>query len=565
MIGDSRFKSEDYADFIVDYRIGPQITAGFENAIVHIMNDAYAILHIPLADLPRNFFTVFNYSSIPRVFGLASEVSVEASGVSRLRTQPVFNLTGNGVLIGIIDTGIDYQHPAFRKTDQTTKIAAIWDQTVDSVGGWPYNTEYGTEYRAELINQALLAVNPLDIVPSVDTNGHGTMMAGVAAGTSNAEVDFQGVSPDAELVIVKLRQAKGYLRDFFMIPEEAVCFQENDIMWAAQYCVQFAREVGRPIVICLGIGTSQTSHAGLSPLSNFLSLLGDFTNVGIVNAVGNEGNRARHFFSTIAPNTEGSTVELIVGENDRNFSMELWGGTPGLFSIDVLTPNNEYIPRIAPGFRVSREISFIFEETILNVDYELTDNITGDQLILVRFRNASPGTWRFRVYSQSDLSLGFHIWLPMGDFISEGTYFIQPNIYTTVLAPGTAIAPIAVTAYNPIDESLFVNASRGYTTEEVVKPEIAAPGVNYIAPALNGEYVTYTGTGVSTAHAAGVVALFLEWAVVRGNLVGVDTTVIKNYFIRGASRRSNIVYPNRDWGYGILNIFNVFDILRRNI
>lgn len=564
MAGEQSILSEEYGDFIIDFRNRPSVLEGFENGFVHVMNDSYAVVHIPLVSIPENIMIPFNYSAIPNVFGLLSEASVEASGVSKLRNLPNFNLTGSGVLIGIVDTGIDYRNPVFLKADGTTKIASIWDQTIQT-GNWPNETLYGTEYNTEQINLALQSSNPLEIVPSMDVNGHGTMMAGIVVGTENQSAGFQGVAPDSELVIVKLKEAKQFLRNFHFIPEGVDCFQENDIMWGVHYCLTVARKQRKPIVIVIGLGTSQTSHAGRSQLGNYLTEVADITNVGVVIAVGNEGNSGRHYYSSIPPNSQSNSIELVVGEGEGSFSMELWGQYPGLYSIDIQSPNGEYIPRIAGSFQLHRVFSFIFEETTLYVDYQLTESLTGDQLILLRFRNASAGIWRFTVYSQSDLALGFHLWLPMGNFISDNTRFVQPNIYTTVLTPSSSLIPIAVTAYNPVNESLYLNASRGYTTDDVVKPEIAAPGVNYIGPDLNGGFVPFSGTSVAAAHTAGVVALFLEWAAVRGNEMGVDTIVIKNYFIRGARRRSNLVYPNRDWGYGILDIFNVFDILRRNI
>ena len=257
-----------------------------------------------------------------------------------------------------------------------------------------------------------------------------------------------------------------------------------------------------------------------------------------------------------------NTVEMNVGENDSGFSMNLWGEPPGIYSIDILSPSGEYIPRISPSLRVNRVISFIFEKTIIFVDYQLIESQTGDQLVLLRFENASPGTWRFNVYGRGDLATGFHIWLPMGDFISSETYFIQPNIYTTLLSPGTSVVPITVTAYNPVNNNLYVNSSRGYTRDNIVKPEIAAPGVNYIAPSLNHGFETFTGTSISAAHTAGVVALLLEWGTVRGNRPAMDTGTIKNLLIRGARRAQNIVYPNRDWGYGILDIVSTFENMR---
>ena len=223
------------------------------------------------------------------------------------------------------------------------------------------------------------------------------------------------------------------------------CFQENHIMWAIQYCYISANQLTRPLVICLGIGSSQGGHKGRNPLDVYLDLISDLPDTGIVISVGNEGNLGRHYYGVIDPDIGSNTVELNVDEKDTAFSMELWGEPPGLYSIDILSPSGEYIPRISPSLRVNRTISFIFEESIIFVDYHTIESQTGDQLIIMRFENASSGTWRFNVYGRSDLTSAFNIWLPMGDFISRDTYFIQPNIYTTVLSPSTSLNPIRVT------------------------------------------------------------------------------------------------------------------------
>ena len=211
---------------------------------------------------------------------------------------------------------------------------------------------------------------------------------------------------------------------------------------------------------------------------------------------------------------------------------------------------------------MNREISFTFERTIIYLDYLLTESGTGDQLILMRFRNITAGTWIFQVYGQGDLPLTFHIWLPMGDMISERTAFVQPNINMTVLAPSTAELPIAITAYNPVNNNLYVGASRGYTRNQSIKPDLAAPGVNYLAPNNNKEFVPYTGTSPGAAHTAGIAALILEWSIIKGNQPRMDTLELKNYLIRGAKRNPILTYPNRDWGFGILDVFNSFNALR---
>lgn len=553
--------SEDYINLIIDIRRNPQVLQRYPNAIVHVMNQAYTILYLPAAQLAaRNL--EFRLTQLPRLLGLTDEAALEASGVNELRNLPVLNLRGEGVLIAVIDTGIDYTNPVFQNPDGTTRIVSIWDQSIQTPGASPYNTDFGTEYSRAQINQALASQTPLEIVPSMDTVGHGTMMAGIAAGNVNEEENFSGVAPASELIIVKVRQAKNVLRNFYGVPENVVCFQEDSLMWAVQYASQKAREVGRPLVICFGCGTSMDAHDGRSFLSLYLDVISSFPDFVIVTPAGNEGNRGRHFFGVIDPAIGNSTVEFNVGEGESSFTMELWGNTPGIYSVDILSPTGEYIPRIAPSLRVSRTISFIFEPTIINVDYNTVETMAGDQLIMLRFRNISSGIWRLTVYGQGDLATGFHIWLPMGDFITNDTYFIQPNIYTTVLSPGTAPSPITVTAYNPQNGNLYVNSSRGYTRTNIVKPELAAPGVNYIAPTLAQTFTTYSGTSVATAHMAGIAALLLEWGTVRGNQPGMDTLAVKSYLIRGARRRPNLTYPNRDWGYGIVDIFNAFDILR---
>lgn len=552
---------EEFAELIIHYLYNPAVLDKYSNYDITFINPLYAEVHIPISQFNMRTVSTFGYSSLPKLYGLTSEASLEASGVNDIRNIPILNFRGSGVLVCIIDTGIDYTNPVFIKEDGTTKIAALWDQTIDT-DIHPIHSTFGAEYRATQINQALASPNPLEIVPSFDENGHGTMMAAIASGNEVPEENFSGVAPDSELIIVKLRQATSFLREFYVVPEDVLCYQENDIMWAVHYCLVTARELLRPVVICLGLGTSQGSHNGRNPLDRVLNFVADYPGVAIVTSVGNEGNKGRHFMGSIIPDLGYHVVELNVGEGENGFSMELWGDSPGIYSIDILSPSGEFVTRIPPGLRVNREITFTFEETVINIDYLLAESSTGDQLILMRFRNITPGIWYFNVYGQGDLPLSFHIWLPMGDMITDNTYFIQPTINMTVLSPSTADLPIAMTAYNPTSRNLYVNASRGYSRSGNITPELAAPGVNYLAPNNRQEFVTYNGTSCAAAHTAGIAAIILEWSSVRGNLPGMDTLEIKNYLIRGAVRNPLITYPNRDWGYGILNVYNSFNTLR---
>lgn len=559
-----RITSNDYADLLIAYSGDPSVFRNFQDATVHIINFFLAVVHVPVSQITNNTIKELGYSVMPPLYGMISEASLEASGIRRLRNIPNFNLRGQGVLIGIVDSGIDYTNPVFQYADNTTRIVSIWDQTIQS-DNFPEGTYYGTEYTRDQINQALQSENPLEIVPSMDEIGHGTMIAGIAAGNEVLESGFSGVAPDAELVVVKLKQAKPYLKDFFRVPENVVCYQENDAIFGVDYLIKIAAQLNRPIAICLALGTAQGAHDGRGSFSSLLSDYAANTGVGIVIAAGNEGNARRHYYGEIDKTLGYDTVELSVGENESGFSMELWGGAPTTLTIDVLTPSGEYVPRLNAVLDETFTLSFIFESTVIVVDYQIVESQSGDQLILLRFRNPAPGIWRFRVYGEGNLNISYHIWLPMEDFISENTFFVRSNIYTTILSLGNATVPITVTGYNVEDDSLYLNASRGYTRTNVIKPDIAAPGVNIVSPTLNHEFSLVTGTSASAAHTTGVAALLLEWGIVRGAYPNLNSLDMKIFMIRGARRDLEISYPNRDWGYGILDVFNIFDILRSEI
>lgn len=556
-----RIISEDFGDFMFGINEIPDSIKAIPDFCYEDINNIYTVAYLPLALLPDNLIPRYSYNIYPSCFGLMDINSLEDSGVSRIQSGGYLNLTGEGVLIGIVDTGIDYLHDAFKNRDGTTKIISIWDQTIHNTGGSPEGFFYGTEYTQEQIDLALNSTNPLAIVPSVDEIGHGTAIAGIAAGTRNVAQGFSGVAGEAKIIVVKLKQAKEFLRRFFFIPPEADCYQENDIMQGIKYLLNVARKLSRPISICIGLGTSQGAHNAQSPLSRYLTTISTQRGVGISIAGGNEGNRGHHYSATVDTAIGYDTVELNIGPNNPGFSMELWGQSPNIFSIDLFSPTGQYIPRIPARLKETRELNFIFENTRVFVDYELVESQTGGELILIRFQNPMEGIWRFRVYSTINIEPNFNIWLPIHNFLAEGTRFVRPDPYYTLTTPGNTVIPIVTAAFDYRNNGLYIYSSRGYTLDNVINPTFAAPGVNMIVPAINNNYTTQSGTSISAGFTAGVVAMLLEWGVVRGNQTQMDTLLIKNFLIRGARRDPSVVYPNRDWGYGILDVFNAFSTL----
>ncbi len=560
--------SEDYVDLIMKYNGNPLSLQQYREYSVQIMNDSYAVIYLPISMGLAHLMTQYSYSSFPHCYALSSVESLEASGVIRLSRTSALNLSGKGVIVGILDTGIDYTHPVFRHEDGSTRILSIWDQSMESEQGYidtRYPPYYGTEYNAEQINTALQSDDPLLVVPSTDTIGHGTWMGGIVAGSVNQEVGFVGVAPEADIIVVKLKEAKNVYRQFFSIPEGVPAYQENDIMWGIQYLVESARKWKRPIAICLSMGTSLGSHDNNGRLNTLVSLAGDFPGVVMSIAAGNEGNARRHFYSTLEPGETPVVVDLNVDEGEQGFVIEFWGNPPMIYTLDITSPNGEYIPRIQENLVRNQEVHFVFDRTEINVDFIMVDIETGKQVILLRFRNPSPGSWRFRVYGRGDLRGDFHVWLPPGAFLSKDTYFSDASSGTTVTSPGNSNVPITVTAYNSVTNTIYPDAGKGFTSSNNVTPILAAPGVNILCPSLQHGFATITGTGAAAAHATGITALVLQWSIVDGNLPRVDTVGIKKFLIRGARRSTSLEYPNRDWGYGIIDIYNAFYVLRSDV
>ena len=250
---EEKIYSNDYVDFIISKDVLDVIDLS-SDCIQRIDEEKDTYFY------PRSFFRIFDfpadsYASVPKCYGLLDETALEVSGILKLQQQPALALKGQGVMIGFIDTGIDYRNPVFQYSDGTTRIYRIWDQTIRD-GTKPEGIAYGSEYKAEQINAALRAENPLETVPSMDTNGHGTFVAGVACGSEDVEDNFIGAAPFSEIAVVKLKEAKTYLREFYFIPDSVPAYQENDIMMAVSYLDRLAKERDMPLVICIALGSN---------------------------------------------------------------------------------------------------------------------------------------------------------------------------------------------------------------------------------------------------------------------------------------------------------------------
>ena len=573
--------SEETGDYIIEYNslYFEQIQRQ-DGVCISCINDTWCILYTNYPG-SRNINIQQGYYSVPKLYGLMDTTSFDASGITATLNQPLLNVRGQGVLIGFLDTGIDYLREDFKASGGRTRIAAVWDQTIQSVnyeedtgeaaGTEQYDREqaqgmvqYGTVYTREDINAALAAEregqNPYDIVPSRDENGHGTFLAGVAAASETA--DYIGAAPEAEILMVKLKPAKKYLRDFYLLPEQVEAYSETDMMMGVRFLQQYAIREKKPLVICVGLGTASGSRTGALPFADLLNTLARQVNTVVVTCTGNEANNRTHTSGLAVSDTEPSEIEITVGADERGFVMEIWAESLDILSVAITSPSGERISRIPARIDTGGVYNFLLERSQVAVDYRVVESASGYEVIFMRFINPAQGIWKIHVYSLTNIVGRYNAWLPLKQFLSGDTYFLNSNPSTTLTEPGAAERVISVGAYNHITDASYVASGRGYTATGLVKPDFVAPGVDVYGVRAGGGYTTRTGTSVAAAHAAGAAALLLTWGVTDGNLPYMGTNEVKSVLIRGAKRENNTVYPNNIYGYGKMDVIEAFYKLR---
>ena len=539
---------ENYYDFIIDNSMIPRYSTG-DN--ITLLNDAHSLLHVSRSVMDVCDIGRTPYYAFPSVYTLASSASDENSPNKTVEQNTNYNLLGQCTLVGIVDTGIDYQHPAFRNADGSTRIVSLWDQT-DQSGASPKDFTFGTEYTKQQINAALLSNNTLSLVPTVDTIGHGTAIASIISGSIDTKNSFRGIVPYSELVVVKLKEAKKNLRNVFLIPEDELCFQESDVILGIRYLVEEAKKMERPLVICIAMGTSQGIHDGQGVMSQYLANLLLLSGVNVSIAAGDEGNRGRHYFGSIDSAPYSTEFQLNISNEDKKLSMEIWPSIPGRPAIQIISPDRLITYKIEPSFNEC--IKFAFDQGLVWVNNIIFEEETGQQLILIRFDQAEPGLWTFRLDSTEIQPFYFNSWLPSGNLISDDTYFINASSDTTIINPGNSINTLTTSAYNQLDGTILVQSSRGYTSNGMVKPDIAAPGYQIPCALPQNRYGTMSGTGAAAAQAAGGIAMVMEWTLCKGNFTSLTGKQINRMIARGAKRSSSYLYPNNVWGYGQLDI-----------
>ena len=557
--------SNDYADYMINFLEGfGGAEEIYRTGCVNSIIERIAILHMPLKENYLTNLEITPYLFIPKLFGLMDSSNMEAVGVKQVQNPSNMGLNGENVILGLIDTGIDYTNPLFLDDNGNTRVGVIWDQTIT---GMERNQElplpyYGTAFSKSQIDEALKQENPYETVPSRDENGHGTFMAGIAAGGTNRENDFTGIATKAELAVVKLKETKQYLRNYFGVPDGIPAYQETDIIYAVEYLLRYAAKQNRPISIFIGVGSSNGGHLGLTFLERYLSTILENAGMMVSAPAGNEGNERLHYAGELKENAEFEQVELNVDEGQEVLTLEFWGNAPTTFGMGIISPQGDRIERIPPRFGQEELIRLPIAKSTVYVAYQMVEVYSGDELIFVRITNPTPGIWRFLIYADEGKQRTFNMWMPLRQFLRPQTYFLRAEPENTITVPGNSQLVMAMTAYNHLNGSIYARASRGYAARNQVKPDLAAPGVNITGPGLRKNFVTRTGTSVAAAHSAGMLALFLQWNIENFEIGIFYAGQIQSFFFKSAVREPDYEYPNTVWGYGVMNIERVFEQFR---
>jgi len=559
---------ENYENFIVEYY--GDIVQKFkeiQKACAFILDEKYAVVSIEMQQAEALLKSVpeIVYVQETVLYTLNQISPLESANILKFHENPYLTLRGEGVLIGLIDTGIDYTNQEFMLENDTTRINTLWDQTVNR-GELPELFNFGAEYLADDINKAIALKksggDPYTIVNSKDEIGHGTAMAGIIGGRGR-NPELVGAAPDAEFVVVKLKQGRKDILESQGIYEPAVPVYENtDLMLAIKYVFEISRKLNKPIVIHIPLGSNSSAHDGTLIIDQFINDLSKVRGVAFVTGTGNQGNGDIHTSGVIEKTGDEKTIELNVDEGEKDIVFSIWGIKPDKLSVGIISPSGEVIEKIPAKLQGTEEIKLIFEGSTLNIQYFFPQELNGDEQIRIAIRNVRAGIWKFRLFGDLIVNGRYDAWLPQKELLKPNTKFLNPSQYVTLTSPASGRMIISSGFYNQNNNTIVGASGRGLTRDGRIKPEVTAGGVNVKTTAVGGGITTVTGSSVGSAVTAGAVALLLQWGVVQGNDKTIYSPKIKTYLIRGAKRRTGETYPNTEWGYGTLDLNSSFENLR---
>ena len=466
-------------------------------------------------------------------------VATEEIGANFFKNNDNIQITGKGVLIAIIDTGIDYLHKDFIYADNTSKIVSIWDQ---SKSGTPPKGHYtGVEYNREDINKAILEN---DSSLSIDKEGHGTMLSGICCGMGNINSEYQGIAPDAELIIVKMDKINGY-------------YSSSMLHVGVNYAINKAIELDKPVVINIGMGNSLL--AGVTR-RNFKDDVLYTRGRAMIAAIGNDANKETHTSGKIDIDGEYEDIFIEVIEEKKDVEVQIWVDKPDKMSALLISPTGEESKLVNPTNYTNVVGTFDIENTNYSIIYVYPTTYYGQQEIIITFTNMKPGIWTIRLNGGYITKGIYNAYIQNRNLIGKGIKFRNATSSSTINYPANYDDVISVGGYNSLDFSTAPMSSRGPSLDKKQNPDILAPSINIISTYPQNKYATISGTSAAAAHMCGAAAMYFQYTLVDNKYeYNAFQQIMDTYFKIGAKRNDDTIYPNSSEGYGRLDLKGTFD------
>ena len=517
--------------------------------VTELLNE-YAILTVPESLVERlALVPEIEYIEKPKRLFFSVNQGKAASCIPAVQNAR-YDLYGDGVLVALLDSGVDYAHPDFRNEDGTTRILALWDQTIP--GRPPEGYRIGTEYTQQEINEALAADTEsarYALVPSRDVSGHGTRVLGIAAGNGRASGGrYRGIASRSPILAVKLG-----------MPREEGFPRTTELMQGLDYCIRKALELRLPVAVNISIGNTYGAHDGTSLLETYIADIANVWKSVICIGTGNEGYAAGHAAGILQERTT-ETVELAVGEYETAFSIQIWKSYLDEVDITLISPGGR---RAGPIQKLLGAQRFVLEETEILLYYGEPSPYSQSQEIylelLPRGDYVDTGIWTLELAAGEIRDGHYHIWLPSSAALNGGTRFLRASADTTLTIPSTARRIAAIGAYDSRTLTYADFSGRGGTCDLREKPVLVAPGVRILTTAPGGTYAEVTGTSFATPFATGAAALLLQWGIVDGNDPYLYGEKAIAYLKKGTRPLPAYAeYPNPEVGWGRLCILEAF-------
>ncbi|WP_423243771.1 S8 family peptidase [Clostridium perfringens] len=557
------FLSEDSPDYLVEYRGNlKEELEKIPYACGDAITDTLGVVSTPpqyLKQLRKDVPSILYIQT--RVPYVLQEVSPqETDNIATVVNNPYLGLDGSDVIVGIVDTGIDYLNKEFMREDDTSRILTIWDQKSTKK---PNDSVYvGSIFTNEDINNAIKSKtdgkNPYDIVDSRDEIGHGTKLASII-GARGYNRNIKGIAPNCDFAIVKLLTSLSYEKAFRENGiEDVPVYNEAEIIAGIEYLKNYAFSVKRPLVICLAIGCTEASHDGRGLFSRYLTTIGSIRGVAVVAGVGNEGSAQGHASGVIELENSIEKVELSIPREIKNFNLAFWIQRPNIVSLNIKSPSGEESSFIDAKISLERSFKFILTDTSVNINYYVPDTFTGNELIYIDFKDIKPGIWTFELRGDYITNGRYDVWLAPSSLLPENTKFLRPNPLNTLMVPSTARYIISVAYYNSQTQSLLAESGKGFNINGWINPDITTAGKDILTMFPGNRVGKMSGSSPATAIIVGVCALLFQWGIINGNDRTMNSSKLRSYLIYGATRIPGQTYPNESTGYGYLDLYEIF-------